>query len=93
MLHLPFVYGMGEIRIITLNVRGLKSAQKRKIVYEFLLSYNFDVCLIQEAHLRDERDVALFTEEWNGGEGKLLGASGGYMGLELGCYVGIRIFG
>lgn len=92
MLHLLFVYGMGKIRIITLNVRGLKSAQKRKIVYEFLLSYNFDVCLVQEAHLRDERDVALFTEEWRGGEASW-NIGGGYMGLELGCYVGIRIFG
>lgn len=86
MLHLPFVYGMGEIRIITLNVRGLKSAQKRKIVYEFLLSYNFDVCLVQEAHLRDERDVALFTEEWKGGEASW--SIGGVHGTGVGVLCG-----
>lgn len=59
---------MGKFRIITLNVRGLKNARKRKMVYEFLLHYNFDVCLLQEVHLKDEGDIDLFTEEWRGGE-------------------------
>lgn len=52
---------------MTLNVRGLRNARKRKIVFEFLLSCYFDICLIQKAHLRDERDVVLFCKEWRAG--------------------------
>lgn len=74
---------MGKLWIITLNVRGLKRARKRKIVFEFLLSYHFDICLIQEAHLRDERDVVLSTEEWRGGEA--LWSVGGVHGSGILC--------
>lgn len=77
---------MGKIRIITLNVRGLKNAQKRQMVYEFLLFYNFDVCLLQEVHLKDEGDVAVFTEEWRGGESAW--SIGGVHGTGVGVLCG-----
>lgn len=60
-----------------LNVRGLRNARKRKIVFEFLLSCYFDICLVQEVHLRDERDAALFSEEWRGGEARWSGGTHG----------------
>lgn len=60
------------------------------MVYEFLLFYNFDVCLLQEVHLKDEGDVAVFTEEWRGGESAW--SIGGYMGQELECYVEIKAY-
>lgn len=77
---------MGKIRIITLNVRGLKNARKRKMVYEFLLCYNFDICLVQEAHLKDEGDVVVFTEEWRGGEASW--SIGGVHGTGVGVLCG-----
>lgn len=76
----------GKIRIITLNVRGLKNARKRQMVYEFLLFYNFDVCLLQEVHLKDEGDVAVFTEEWRGGESAW--SIGGVHGTGVGVLCG-----
>lgn len=77
---------MGKFRIITLNVRGLKNARKRKMVYEFLLHYNFDVCLLQEVHLKDEGDIDLFTEEWRGGESAW--SIGGVHGTGVGVLCG-----
>lgn len=59
---------MGEIKIMSINVRGLRNFWKRRAVYEFLTVCDFDICMVQEAHLRDEGDVLLFTEEWGGGE-------------------------
>lgn len=77
---------MGKFRIITLNVRGLKNARKRKMVFEFLLHYNFDVCLLQEVHLKDEGDIDLFTEEWRGGESAW--SIGGVHGTGVGVLCG-----
>lgn len=77
---------MGKFRIITLNVRGLKNARKRKMVYEFLLHYNFDVCLLKEVHLKDEGDIDLFTEEWRGGESAW--SIGGVHGTGVGVLCG-----
>lgn len=56
------------------------------MVYEFLLFYNFDVCLLQEVHLKDEGDVAVFTEEWRGGESAW--SIGGVHGTGVGVLCG-----
>lgn len=81
-----FYYKMVRFRIITLNVRGLKNARKRQMVYEFLLFYNFDVCLLQEVHLKDEKDVVIFSEQWRGGESAW--SIGGVYGTGVGVLCG-----
>lgn len=42
--------------------------ERKEDLYEFLTTCDFDICLIQEAHLSDEDDALLFTKEWKGGE-------------------------
>jgi len=50
-------------RVTTLNVRGLKMADRRRAFFESLRSCRFDVMFLQECHLEGGRDEAIFSEE------------------------------
>ena len=39
-----------ETQIISLNVRGLGNTEKRKQVFEWFKSNNYDILLLQEVH-------------------------------------------
>lgn len=56
-----------EMKIITINVRGLRNTVKRAAVFLSLMSMNFNICFLQECHLRDAEDIETFTKEWKGG--------------------------
>jgi len=43
-----------ETQIISLNVRGLGNALKRKHVFEWFKINSFDIMLIQEIHCTDD---------------------------------------
>ena len=58
------------VKICTVNVRGLRDKNKRRGVWAFLNSLDFDVCLLQEVHLRDDGDVKEFVKEWRRGESR-----------------------
>lgn len=58
---------MAEMKIMTINVRGVRNPQKRGAFFEYLRTCKFDVCLMQEVHLTDEKDVGIFTNEWRWG--------------------------
>lgn len=63
------------VNFCTLNVRGLKSLQKRRAFFLSLEFVSFDVLFLQECHLKDKVDVEIFQEDrkrgnfsWGGGE-------------------------
>ncbi|KAL7852912.1 hypothetical protein SRHO_G00186970 [Serrasalmus rhombeus] len=51
-----------------MNVRGLPKATKRTAVFRDLASTFAAICCLQEVHLRDQRDEALFSQEWRRGD-------------------------
>ncbi|CAB1330918.1 unnamed protein product [Coregonus sp. 'balchen'] len=50
------------------NIRGIREDVKRRAVLGYLEGVGFDVCFIQEVHLRDSGDVIRFKREWDKGE-------------------------
>lgn len=59
---------MAELVILTINVHGLRDKIKRRAVFDFLENVNFDLCFVQEAHLRDGGGIRTFSGEWTGRE-------------------------
>ena len=57
-----------SVKLFSLNVRGLRDFVKRRAVFSFLEGVGFDVCFLQEVHLRDGGDVVRFKREWDKGE-------------------------
>ena len=53
------------LKIATLNVEGLQDPKKRKFVFHFLKSTNFDIFALQETH-SSAADIGPWTEEWGG---------------------------
>ena len=41
---------MHDLNIVSVNVRGLNSVEKRSVFYKWLEQNNFDVVLLQETH-------------------------------------------
>lgn len=58
------------LKILTLNIRGLRNLVKRTAFFSYLKTMVFDICLVQEVHLKDERDVIQFTREWDRGDSR-----------------------
>lgn len=61
---------MSTLKIITVNVRGLRDRTKRATVFAHLASIKFSLCLLQEVHLKDDNDVSLFSREWVKGDSR-----------------------
>lgn len=57
-------------KITTLNVRGLQNKKKRRSVFSHLATLDFTVCLLQEVHLKSEKDKVNFSREWVKGESR-----------------------
>lgn len=55
------------MKLATLNVRGLRDRVKRTAVFLSLKSLSFDVCFLQEVHLKNGEDVVAFTRDWDKG--------------------------
>ena len=51
--------------IATLNVNGLKNAQERDMVFEYLSGRNADIVFLQETH-SEKRDEDLWCKQWTG---------------------------
>ena len=59
---------MADFIVCTVNVRGMQNPVKRAGVFLYLGDVSFHVCFVQEAHLRDGRDVGVFARGWGRGE-------------------------
>ena len=64
------VSNMMSLNILTVNVRGLRNRVKRGGVFSHLACLDFDLCLLQEVHLRDGEDCKRFSKEWSRGEAR-----------------------
>jgi exonuclease III len=56
---------MGELRIISYNVRGIGEAKKRNCVFNFLKTNYNDIIYLQETH-SVEKIEQKWTREWGG---------------------------
>uniref|UniRef100_A0A8C9WD04 Uncharacterized protein n=1 Tax=Scleropages formosus TaxID=113540 RepID=A0A8C9WD04_SCLFO len=81
------VSGMGKD---TLNVRGLKNVLKRAAMFHRLASSAFQLCFLQEVHLQDQQDVAVFSSGWR--KGRSYWNVGGVHSKGVGILFGERSF-
>ncbi|KAL7852889.1 hypothetical protein SRHO_G00186740 [Serrasalmus rhombeus] len=88
--YLDGLESVGELTILTTNVRGLQKATKRTAVFRDLASTSASICCLQEVHLRDQRDEALFSQEWR--RGKAYWSVGGVHSTGVGILFGDRSF-
>ena len=44
---------MSLFSVLTVNVRGMRNGGKRGCVFQYLSQVSFQVCFLQEVHLRD----------------------------------------
>ena len=56
---------MGELRLLSLNCRGLGSPEKRRDVLDYLKTLQYDLFLLQDTHLT-KRKVSFFNTLWPG---------------------------
>ncbi|KAK1802550.1 hypothetical protein P4O66_004202 [Electrophorus voltai] len=81
---------MADLTILTSNVRGLQNAEKRAAVFQCLASSPSAICCLQEVHLRDRRDEALFAHQWK--KGKAYWSVGGVRSSGVGILLGDPTF-
>ena len=81
---------MADFTILTINVRGLRNATKRTAVFQDLASTSPTICCLQEVHLRDQWDEALFSEQWR--RGMAYWSVGGVHSTGVGILLGDRTF-
>ena len=55
---------MDRIRVVSLNVRGMREVVKRKRIFKYLKKYDADICLLQETHCKDKNEEHLWGNEW-----------------------------
>ena len=81
---------MSLFSVLTVNVRGMRNGGKRGCVFQYLSQVSFQVCFLQEVHLRDGGDVGVFSGGWLKGESRW-GVGGGGQGVIRGS--GFPCFG
>ena len=54
---------MSDITIISLNVKGLQSDQKRRDIFNYLRNKKYSIIFLQETH-SSEKDEKCWTAEW-----------------------------
>ena len=54
-----------ETNIISMNVRGIGNSLKRKSIFEWFKSNNFDIILMQEVHFTNN-SIEKWREDWGG---------------------------
>ena len=56
---------MSKLKILSLNVRGLRNAGKRKAVFSYLKNQKASICCLQETFSKKD-DEKIWTLEWGG---------------------------
>ena len=72
---------MDDLKIVTLNVRGLRSNKKYNI-YRWLRDNKFDICLLQETFCTEEYDV-IMKKGWRGEMVHSFSSSGHSRGISI----------
>lgn len=57
---------MDQLRVLTVNVRGLKNKRKRKSVFSFLQKGNYDIVGRQECHVLTKEEKKSWELQWGG---------------------------
>ena len=79
---------MTEVKILSLNVRGMRDTVKRRVVYDFVEQLHVGICLLQEVHLRDMGDAVKFSREWTKGDS--IWSVGGVHSTGVGILFGVK---
>lgn len=54
------------IKLISLNVNGIRDNKKRATVFYWLKQQKADICLLQETHCESQKDKLSWSKEWGG---------------------------
>lgn len=78
---------MSLLSVLTVNVRGMREQGKRRSVFQYLSQTSFQVCFLQEVHLKDGGDAQVFSGEWSRGESRwgVGGVHSSGVGVLFGC--------
>ena len=55
-----------SLKLISINVNGMRDNKKRSVIFNWLKEKNFDICLVQESHCATQDDVNTWSKEWKG---------------------------
>ena len=55
-----------SLRLISLNVKGIRDHKKRSSIFHWIVMQNADICLLQETHCCSDEDVEEWTKDWRG---------------------------
>ena len=58
---------MNRVKLLSLNVRGLRDTCKRNRIFSYLSKFKSDIILLQESHVL-ETDYACWKSDWGKGE-------------------------
>ena len=56
--------------MVTVNVRVMRDKGKRGGIFHYLAQVPFQVCFLQEVHLKDGGDVRVFSDGWKRGDSR-----------------------
>ena len=56
---------MDKLKLVSLNARGLRNAEKRKTLFRYLIDKNVHIALLQETFCTDDF-IQTFNNDWNG---------------------------
>ena len=56
---------MDKVKVISLNVRGMGDAVKKRRVYRYVKLHCADICLLQETHSASNKKT-VWSNEWDG---------------------------
>ncbi len=54
------------LKLLSLNVRGLRDNRKRHKLYYWLKHNNYDIILLQETHCANNHEISEWSKEWKG---------------------------
>ena len=54
------------LKILSLNVNGIRDYKKRTTVFYWLKQQKADICLLQETHCESQNDISSWSNEWEG---------------------------
>ena len=57
---------MKSIKVVSLNVMGLRDNKKRRNIFQWLIAQNYDTIFLQETHIYQQRDIDIINNEWQG---------------------------
>ena len=81
---------MKSFKAMSINVMGLRDNKKRKNIFQWLTTQNFDIMFLQETHVYQQKDIDIINNEW---QGRHYWAFGSYHSAEVGVLFSPRFSG